>query len=48
MATFGLPTTVILDETGREIARLRGEAAWDSEDARVLLKAVIDKVGTHS
>lgn len=26
----GLPTTLILDRGGREVARLEGEAAWDS------------------
>ena len=26
----GLPTTVIIDREGREVARLEGEAAWDA------------------
>jgi thiol-disulfide isomerase/thioredoxin len=26
----GLPTTIILDRAGREVARLEGEAAWDN------------------
>jgi hypothetical protein len=25
----GLPTTLILDRAGREVARLEGEAEWD-------------------
>jgi thiol-disulfide isomerase/thioredoxin len=41
MAVLGLPTTVILDRKGREIARLLGEAEWDAPEAQDLLKAVI-------
>ena len=36
----GFPTTVIYDETGSEIARLSGEAAWDSYEAIALIEAV--------
>ena len=28
----GLPTTLIIDREGREIARIEGEAAWDSSE----------------
>jgi len=28
----GLPTTVIIDRAGREVARLEGEAAWDAPE----------------
>lgn len=33
----GLPTTVIYDRNGREIARLAGEAEWDSPEALALI-----------
>lgn len=38
---IGMPTTLILDEAGCEIARLAGPAEWASRDARELLKAAI-------
>jgi hypothetical protein len=38
----GLPTTVIVDRGGREVARLEGEAAWD---APALVAAVRRLVG---
>ena len=33
MAVLGLPVTVILDPEGNEIARVRGDAHWDSDSA---------------
>ncbi len=41
MAVFGLPTTVLLDREGREIARLTGDADWASDSALAVLGAVI-------
>ncbi len=41
MAVFGLPITVILNTEGMEIARLRGDAHWDSPDAIALIEALI-------
>ncbi len=41
MSVLGLPTTLVLDRQGREIARLVGEAEWDAPEAQKLLKAVI-------
>lgn len=41
MGIFGLPITVILDPEGREIARMRGDADWDSESAKSIIKALI-------
>jgi thiol-disulfide isomerase/thioredoxin len=35
---LGLPTTLILDGEGREIARLQGDAEWDTEEAKALLR----------
>ncbi len=43
MGIFGLPITVILDPEGREIARLRGDATWDSDSAKSIVKALIAK-----
>ena len=42
MGVFGLPTTVLLDPQGREIARLRGDADWGGESARAIIAALIE------
>lgn len=42
MGVFGLPITVILDPEGKEIARLRGDAHWNSESAKVILTTLIE------
>ncbi|MGL6211769.1 MAG: TlpA family protein disulfide reductase [Paracoccaceae bacterium] len=41
MAVFGLPVTVIVDPEGREVARLIGDAAWDSDHAVAALRAIM-------
>lgn len=41
MSVFGLPMSVVLDEDGNEIARLRGDAAWDQPEALDMLRAII-------
>jgi thiol-disulfide isomerase/thioredoxin len=41
MAVLGLPITVILDPEGREIARMRGDAEWNSESAKAIIGALI-------
>lgn len=41
LGILGLPVTVILDPKGREVARLIGEADWDSDNAKAVLKAMI-------
>lgn len=38
LKAVGLPTTVLIDEQGREIGRLVGPAEWDSEDAKRLVR----------
>lgn len=43
MGVFGLPVTVILDREGREIARLQGDAHWNSDSAKQILQALIDR-----
>lgn len=41
MGIFGLPITVVLDPSGQEIARLRGDADWASPEAIAMLEALI-------
>lgn len=43
LAVLGLPITVVLDREGREIARMRGDAEWDSESAKAMLQALIGR-----
>ncbi len=38
MSVLGLPVTLILDPKGREIARLHGDAEWDSDSAKAILR----------
>ena len=45
MGVFGLPITVIMDPEGREIARLRGDADWNSESAKAIIKALVQPEG---
>jgi len=40
---FGLPTTIILNAEGKEIARMPGDADWHSDEAVTLLKALLPK-----
>jgi len=41
MGVIGLPATLILDREGREIARMLGDAEWDSDSAVSLLRTLI-------
>jgi hypothetical protein len=41
MGVFGLPITVIIDPEGHEIARLQGDAHWDSESAKAIIAALV-------
>lgn len=45
MAVLGLPITLILDPEGNEIARMRGDAEWDSDSAKAIIAALIDGSG---
>lgn len=45
MGIFGLPITVILDPEGREIARLRGDADWNSDSAKAIIAALVGGAG---
>lgn len=42
MGVFGLPITVIIDPNGYEVARLRGDADWSSENAKQIIAALIE------
>ena len=42
MAVLGLPITVILNPEGQEIARLRGDAEWNSKSAKAIIAALIN------
>ena len=37
----GLPTTLILDRQGQEVARIEGEAAWDGPEVKALLEKLM-------
>ena len=41
MGVLGLPVTVILNPEGREVARLIGDAEWDSASALAVLGALV-------
>jgi thiol-disulfide isomerase/thioredoxin len=41
MGVMGLPVTVILNPEGQEVARLIGDAEWDSAHAETILKALM-------
>ena len=41
MGVLGLPVTVILNPEGQEVARLIGDAEWDSDSARAVLGALV-------
>lgn len=43
MGVLGLPVTVLLDPSGREIARLTGDAEWDSDSARAIFAALLSE-----
>jgi hypothetical protein len=39
---LGMPTSVLVDGSGCEIATIAGPAEWDSEDAIKLIKAAVN------
>jgi thiol-disulfide isomerase/thioredoxin len=41
MAVMGLPVTVILNPEGQEVARLIGDAEWDSDSAKAVIAALM-------
>lgn len=42
MAVLGLPVTVLIDPEGREIARLLGDAEWNSDSAKAIIGALVN------
>ncbi len=42
LKAIGMPATVLIDRQGREVGRLVGPAEWDSEDAKRLIKAILN------
>lgn len=42
MGVLGLPITVLISPEGEEIARMRGDADWASDNAKEILRALID------
>jgi hypothetical protein len=43
LGAVGLPTTLVLDRAGKEIARIVGPAEWDAPEVVEFLKAIIAK-----
>lgn len=41
--TPGLPTSVLYDRQGRELGRVTAPAEWDSDDAKALIRAAINR-----
>lgn len=41
MGVAGLPISVLIDPEGREIARLIGDAEWDTDSARAIVAALV-------
>ena len=39
---LGLPVTVILDREGRELARMQGDAEWDSASAKRIVRLIAE------
>ncbi|UXX85023.1 TlpA family protein disulfide reductase [Roseovarius pelagicus] len=46
MGVLGLPITVLLDPEGREIARMQGDAEWNSESAKAMIAKLITPDGS--
>ena len=42
-ALRGLPTSIVVDREGREVARLEGTLAWNAPEVQAELRKLIDK-----
>ncbi len=42
MGVLGLPVTILVDREGREVARLQGDAVWNSDSAKAIIRAMIE------
>lgn len=40
MGVLGLPATILLDRKGQEVARLMGEAEWNSASAKAIIQEI--------
>jgi thiol-disulfide isomerase/thioredoxin len=45
LKVVGLPATLLVDAQGREVGRLLGPAEWDSDEAKRLIRAVVERGG---
>lgn len=43
MGVLGLPITVILNPEGHEVARMRGDADWASDNAKDILRTILGR-----
>ncbi|MGJ8603604.1 MAG: TlpA family protein disulfide reductase [Marivita sp.] len=43
MGVLGLPITVILNPEGQEVARMRGDADWASDNAKAILRTILEQ-----
>ncbi len=43
MGVLGLPVTLVLDPEGNEIGRMIGDAEWNGDSAKAIVKALIDE-----
>ena len=41
MGVLGLPVTVLLDRDGQEIARMTGDAEWNGESGKAIIRALV-------
>ena len=41
MGVLGLPITVIINPEGQEVARMRGDADWASDNAKDILRTIL-------
>lgn len=48
MGVRGIPVTAILGPDAREIGRLIGDAEWDSDEAKAMLRFLLDATGVEA
>ena len=46
LGVAGAPTSILIDANGRELGRIEGAADWDSVEAMLLVKAMVQKAAT--
>ncbi|HQU68489.1 MAG TPA: TlpA disulfide reductase family protein [Albidovulum sp.] len=45
MGVLGLPVSILLNREGQEVARMSGDAEWDSDSARAIVAALVAEKG---